>query len=325
MTETSLPNVVAIGGGTGLSTVLRGLKKLNCKISAVVTVGDDGGSSGRLRKDMGILPPGDIRNCIVALAEAESDMTALFNHRFQKGELKGHNFGNLFLAAMTEMTGDFQEAVRAMSRILAVKGTVLPATLSDVVLMAEMEDGSIVSGEANISAANGKIKRLRLHPEDPPALSEAVCEIENADVIAIGPGSLYTSVIPNLLVQGIREAIERSNAQKVYVCNIMTQPGETHNYTAFDHIKAIQEHAGRLFTYVIINTGIPPVKLRENYANENKYLVVPDLDVIEAQGYVPITGNFIASDDLAHHNSEKIADAILALARPSMNAKEGLY
>ncbi|MGI6662784.1 MAG: gluconeogenesis factor YvcK family protein [Bacillota bacterium] len=223
--------IVAIGGGTGLASVLRGLKSLDCDITAIVTVADDGGSSGRLRKDMGMLPPGDIRNCLLALAEAEPDMTSLFNHRFARGALAGHNFGNLFLAAMTEMTGDFQLAVKTMSRILAVKGRVVPATLSDVTLRADMEDGSVVLGEYAIPQVRKRIRKLSLVPPDPPALDEAVSAIGGADGIIIGPGSLYTSVIPNLLVPGIREAIAASSAKKLYVCNIMTQPGETDGYS----------------------------------------------------------------------------------------------
>ncbi|MGB4026110.1 MAG: gluconeogenesis factor YvcK family protein, partial [Bacillota bacterium] len=238
------PKLVVIGGGTGLATVLRGLKAFDCNITAIVTVADDGGSSGLLRKDMGILPPGDIRNCLLALAEAEPEMTALFNHRFSKGKLKGHCFGNLFLAAMTEMTGDFQEAIRAMSRILAVKGKVLPATLSDVSLVAEMDDGSVVFGETAIPLAKGKIKQLRLQPEDPPALDDAVDEIRAADGIIIGPGSLFTSIIPNLLVRGIRQAVAEAAGCKLYICNVMTQPGETDGFDVLDHIQAIQDHAG---------------------------------------------------------------------------------
>ena len=316
MKSSVLPKVVAIGGGTGLSTILRGLKSFPCEISAIVTVADDGGSSGRLRKDMGILPPGDIRNCIIALAEAETDMTALFGHRFQKGELKGHSFGNLFLAAMTEMTGDFQVAIRTMSRILAVKGKVLPATLSNVTLVADMGDGTKVLGETNIPAANGKIKRVSLVPENPPALDEAMYAIDTADIIVIGPGSLYTSIIPNLLVQGIPGAIKKSKGNKVYICNIMTQPGETDGYSACDHVRAIEEHAGRLFTYVVVNTGVPSNELSEKYAIENKRLVLPDIGALRAAGYMPITGDFLAGSDIAHHDSYKIARTILDLADP---------
>ncbi len=302
--------LVALGGGTGLASVLRGLKDFSCQLTAIVTVADDGGSSGRLRKDMGILPPGDIRNCLLALAEAEPDMTALFNHRFSKGELKGHNFGNLFLAAMTEMTGDFQEAVRAMSRVLAVRGKVLPATLSDVSLAAEMTSGDLVFGEAAIPKAAGKIKTMSLHPKDPPALSDAVKEIQTADGIIIGPGSLFTSVIPNLLVRGIRQAILKSKAPKLYVCNVMTEPGETDGFSVLDHIQAIQDHAGRLFSHVLINSAEAPEDIRAKYAEEGKHQVTLDLTSLKALGYEPISGDYLAKGDLAHHDPKKLGAAI---------------
>lgn len=307
------PRMVAIGGGTGLATVLRGLKSFSCDLCAIVTVTDDGGSSGRLRKDMGILPPGDIRNCILALAEAEPDMTSLFNHRFTKGELKGHNFGNLFLAAMTEMTGDFQIAVRAMSRILAVKGKVLPATLSDVTLYAEMQDGKVIYGEYAIPNARGIIKRVGLKPKDPPALDEAVMEIQRADGIVIGPGSLFTSVIPNLLVAGIRNAIRNSKVPKIYVCNVMTQPGETDGYTAFDHVKAIEEHAGRLFTHVLVNTGFAPREVVDKYASEGRYPVWGNVEELKARGYITITGDYLAKGDLARHDPVRLGSSIISI------------
>lgn len=315
--------IVAVGGGTGLATVLRGLKSFRCEIAAIVTVADDGGSSGRLRKDMGILPPGDIRNCLLALAEAEPDMAALFNHRFEKGELTGHNFGNLFLAAMTEMTGDFQEAVRAMSRILAVKGKVLPATLSDVTLAAEMEDGTTVLGEAAIPLAGGKIKRLGLRPENPPALDEAIHEIRKADGIVIGPGSLYTSILPNLLVEGIRQAIQELLAPKLYVCNVMTQPGETDGFTAFDHVQAIYCHAGIMFSHVLVNTTCAPFDVAEKYSIENKYQVDPALEALRSSGYIPIAGNYLAKSDLARHDSLKLGAAIITFVQ-SQKDKEGV-
>jgi uncharacterized cofD-like protein len=305
------PKLVVIGGGTGLATVLRGLKAFDCNITAIVTVADDGGSSGLLRKDMGILPPGDIRNCLLALAEAEPEMTALFNHRFSKGKLKGHCFGNLFLAAMTEMTGDFQEAIRAMSRILAVKGKVLPATLSDVSLVAEMDDGSVVFGETAIPLAKGKIKQLRLQPEDPPALDDAVDEIRAADGIIIGPGSLFTSIIPNLLVRGIRQAVAEAAGCKLYICNVMTQPGETDGFDVLDHIQAIQDHAGPLFSHVLVNTAGAPQDVLEKYAEEGKYQVAADLEQLKQAGYQVISGDFLARGDLARHDSFKVATTIM--------------
>ncbi len=310
MREQGRPKIVAIGGGTGLASVLRGLKSRDCELTAIVTVADDGGSSGRLRKEMGILPPGDVRNCLLALAEAEPDMTSLFNHRFEKGELSGHNFGNLFLAAMTEMTGDFQLAVRTMSRILAVTGTVLPATLCDVSLEAEMEDGSTVVGEYAIPLARKRIRRLHIRPADPPALDEAVKQIDEADGIVIGPGSLYTSVIPNLLVPGIRAAIDRSSAPKMYICNVMTQLGETESYSALDHVLAIESHAGRLFTHVLVNTATAPAEIAAKYALEGKFQVLVDSKALADRGYVSVTGDYLTRGDLARHDSENLARSI---------------
>ncbi len=302
--------IVALGGGTGLGVVLRGLKTFACELTAVVTVTDDGGSSGRLREHMGILPPGDIRNCLLALAEAEPDMAALFNHRFSKGELKGHNFGNLFLAAMTEITGDFQKAVRAMSRILAVKGKVLPATLTDVSLKARMEDGSVITGEVAISSAPGKIEKIELQPANPPALDDAIAQIQSANGIIIGPGSLFTSIIPNLLVKDIRNAIYESKAPKLYICNVMTEPGETDKFAASDHVLAIEKHAGTLFSHVLINTAKAPMQVIEKYAVEEKQAVIPDLDVLKSLGYKPISGDYLAKGDLAHHDPFKLAQSV---------------
>ncbi len=311
MNDHAGPKIVAIGGGTGLASVLRGLKYHQCDLTAIVTVADDGGSSGRLRRDMGILPPGDIRNCILALAHAEPDMTSLFNHRFQKGGLKGHNFGNLFLAAMTEMTGDFQVAVKALSSVLAVRGRVLPATLCDVTLAAEMEDGSMVHGEYNIPEARKRIAKLHLEPDSPIALDEAVLEIETADGIVLGPGSLYTSVIPNLLVPGIRRAIRTSSARKLYICNIMTQPGETDGYSAYDHVKTIEDHAGRLFTHVLVNTATAPEEITERYRVEGRFQVKADVNALTANGYTPICGDYLTRGDLARHESFRLAGSLI--------------
>ncbi len=310
MTSPERIRIVAIGGGTGLASVLRGLKTYPCDITAVVTVADDGGSSGRLRKDMGILPPGDIRNCLLALANTEPVMASLFNHRFTRGALAGHNFGNLFLAAVTEMTGDFQIAVRTMSEILAVRGKVLPATLCDVTLYAEMEDGTMVNGEFAIPEARKKIRRLGLNPPDPRALDEAVEEIHQAHGIIIGPGSLFTSVIPNLLVPGIREAIADSKARKLYICNVMTQPGETDGFSASDHVRAIQEHAGRLFSHVLVNVGTAPQDMAGRYAAEGRYPVIADQGLLLASGYTPISGQFLTSADLARHDPARLGRSI---------------
>ena len=260
------PRVVAIGGGSGLSVLLRGLKHFTANITAIVTVADDGGSSGRLRREMGMLPPGDIRNCLVALAEAEPLMQALFQHRFSKGELSGHSFGNLFIAALTEMTSDFQEAVRVSSKVLAVRGRVLPSTLENVVLCARLSDGTVVRGETAISRSRGRISSVYLDPPAPRAVPEAVDAIEAADVVVIGPGSLYTSILPNLAVPDIVEAVRRARALKVYVVNVMTQPGETTGYTAGDHVSAVLSVLGEnCLDFVILNNQPVPPDITRRY------------------------------------------------------------
>lgn len=260
--------VVAIGGGTGLSMLLKGIKKYTNNITAVVTVGDDGGSSGRLREEMGILPPGDIRNCIAALADDENLITELFQYRFKNGEgLEGHSFGNLFLTALCAITGNMVKAVKESSNVLNIRGVVLPATLDDMKLAAEFEDGTIVKGESNIPEAHKNIKRLFTEPEVCRALPEVLTAIADADLIILGPGSLYTSVIPNLLVSGIVEAIMTSTAKKIYVCNIMTQPGETDNYSVASHVNALLNHAkGRkIIDAVLVNDSLPD-NISEGYA-----------------------------------------------------------
>lgn len=239
------PKIVAVGGGTGLSMLLKGIKHITNNITAVVTVGDDGGSSGRLREEMGVLPPGDIRNCIAALADDEDLVTKLFQYRFKTGEgLEGHSFGNLFLTALCSITGDMVRAVKESSNVLSIRGRVLPSTLDDMKLVAEMEDGRIIHGESNIPEAHGKIKRLFTDPQTCKALDDVIAAIKDAELIILGPGSLYTSVIPNLLIQEISHEIAKSNAKKIYVCNIMTQPGETDGYSVSDHVNALMKHAG---------------------------------------------------------------------------------
>ncbi|MDI6827265.1 MAG: YvcK family protein, partial [Armatimonadota bacterium] len=308
--------MVVIGGGTGLSALLRGLKEHTSNIAAIVTVTDDGGSSGRLQRQFGMLPPGDIRNCLVALADAEPLMTELFQHRFDEaGEgLSGHSFGNLLIAAMTSITGDFERAVKETSNILAIRGRVLPSTLQNVVLRAEMEDGSILEGETNITKSPLAIKRISLFPEDVMPLEETLEAIRFANAIVIGPGSLYTSVIPNLLVKGIVEAIMDSDAVKIYVCNVMTQPGETDHYRASDHVRAIFEHTGRrIFNYVLVNKEVPSIHLLEKYQREGAELVSPDVDTIREMGYKPVTGNYISETDVVRHDPQKLAQAIIRL------------
>ncbi|MDP2728782.1 MAG: YvcK family protein, partial [Dehalococcoidia bacterium] len=250
------PKIVAIGGGTGLSTLLRGLKECTANITAIVTVADDGGSSGRLRRALGVPPPGDFRQCIAALADTEPLVTELFQYRFGDGSgLDGHSFGNLFIVAMAGVTGSFERALQESSRVLAVRGQIIPSTLQDLVLHAELDDSSTLSGESKISESLCPIHRVFVEPDDPPAYPEAVKSILEADLIIIGPGSLYTSVLPNLLVKGVTEAIRSSPAPKVYVCNIATQPGETDNYTLGDHLTALERHVGgRLVNYVLANS-----------------------------------------------------------------------
>ena len=320
--------VVAIGGGTGLSTLLKGLKRFvltpslvesgQCAIlelCGVVTVSDDGGSSGRLRKEFNMLPPGDVRNCIVALSEDEALLSKLFQHRFQKGSgLEGHSFGNLFLAALTSITGDFAEAVRLSSEILLTRGHIYPATPTSVELEALMEDGSRVRGETKITASKGKIRELFLSPPDVEPLPQTLDAIASADLITIGPGSLFTSLIPNLLVRGIGQAIVESPAVKVFVCNLMTQANESLGLTAGDHIRALTSHAGaQLFDYALINQKPASNALKAKYALEGASQIVADLDAIEAMGVCPVLGDYLEEGAMARHATETVAKDLMAL------------
>jgi uncharacterized cofD-like protein len=309
------PKIVVLGGGTGLSTLLRGLKKLSTNLTAVVTVFDDGGSSGRLRREQGILPPGDIRNCLVALAEAEPLLTRLFTHRFKGGALDGHSFGNLFIASMSQVTGDLETALKESSKVLAIRGRVLPATLKDVTLCAEMTDGTLVEGESAITRAGKTIRRVFLRPERVPPLADALEAIGDADLIVLGPGSLYTSVLPNLLVEGFVPALRRSRALKVYVCNVMTQQGETRGFRASDHARVLLEQGGRgLFDYVLVNTRRPrSPELLARYSREGAEPVDPDLDAIRALGLRPVSEDLISEEELVRHDPRKIAAALLQL------------
>jgi len=311
--------VVVIGGGTGLSTMLRGIKRYTANIVAIVTVTDDGGSSGKLRQELGILPPGDIRNCLIALADAEGAMTALLQHRFRDdaGNLSGHSVGNLLIAAMTQIKdGDFERAVQEISKVLAIRGRVLPSTLTHVSLRAEMEDGACVEGETAIVAYPARIRRMHLNPPDVEPPQEAVEAIRQADVIVLGPGSLFTSVIPNLLVPKIADALRATDALRVYVCNVMTQPGETDGFTASDHVRAIEAHAGgRVFDYVLVNNATPAPELMERYHASGQQLVVADIDRIRQMGYKVIAGNFISQSDYVRHDPVRLAEAILRLAK----------
>ncbi|MBC5798946.1 MAG: YvcK family protein [Candidatus Eremiobacteraeota bacterium] len=306
--------IVAIGGGTGLSTLLRGLKRSTSNLTAVVTVTDDGGSSGRLRNELGILPPGDIRNCLVALSDDEAMVTDLFKYRFAEGEgLTGHSFGNLFLAAMTGITGNFDRAIKESSRVLKIKGRVLPATLETVRLCAQLEDGSFVRGETNISASHRRIVRLSLEPPGARPLREVLDAIRDADAIVMGPGSLYTSVLPNVLVEGIARAVADANALKMYVCNVMTQPGETDEFTASAHVRTLLEQSGeRLCDYVILNEE-PPRRLLEAYAEEGQIPVDADRTAIEALGVRVIGANVISETQTVRHDSGRLADIVLKM------------
>ena len=315
--ENNEAKVVVIGGGTGLSTMLRGLKQYTSHITAIVTVGDDGGGSGKLREDLGMLPPGDIRNCILALADTEPLMEDLLQYRFTEGSLKGQCFGNLFLAAMAGISENFEDAVQKMSSVLAVKGKVLPVTLDDMKLIAELENGEIIEGESKIPSEvivrNTRIKKIAIKPIDAKPLEEAIKEINNADVIIMGPGSLYTSIIPNLLVKGIPEAICKSPAKKVYISSVMTQPGETDGFKVSNHLKVLMDYGvAENIDYVIANNGIIPPDIKEKYAKENAELVVLDyenisnlnVNVIEAD-LIKITKRYVK------HNAEKLAELIM--------------
>jgi len=315
------PRIVAVGGGTGLSMLLSGIKNITNNITAVVSVGDDGGSSGRLRESLDILPPGDIRHCMTALADDEDLVTKLFKYRFKNGEgLEGHSFGNLFLTAMCAITGDMASAVKASANVISIRGRVLPSTLDDMKLVAEMEDGRIVHGESNIPEAGGKIKRLFSEPSDCKALPEVIDAIRNAELIILGPGSLYTSVIPNLLIKEISEEIANSKAKKIYVCNIMSQPGETDGYTVSDHLKALINHSGykKIVDTVLVNNYIPE-NLADKYQKSGSYPITVDLPEIKKLGIKVYAKNLVEPDKngLVRHSSSKVARNIYYWFRKS--------
>lgn len=304
--------VVAIGGGTGLPTLLRGLKHYTSEITAVVTVTDDGGSSGRLRGELGIPPPGDIRNCLVALAGAEPLMERLFQYRFDKGSLKGHSFGNLFIGALTEMLGDFEAAVRAASAVLRVHGYVLPSTTDNVQLGAVMTDGTIVMGETAITRSGKRIKRVFLRPEDCKPIPAVIHALRQAELIVLGPGSFYTSIIPNLLVDGVADAIRDSRAEVVTILNIMTQPGETDGYTAHDHLQAIADHLGAgLVKHVLVNSGPIDAARLERYAAQGAYPVVIDRERVIASGVRIIEDDIVSRGELIRHDPDRLARALI--------------
>ncbi|NEU30160.1 YvcK family protein [bacterium LRH843] len=307
--------LVVIGGGTGLSVLLRGLKTLPVSISAIVTVADDGGSSGRLRKELDIPPPGDVRNVLVALAEVEPLVEELFQHRFMNGNgLSGHSLGNLLLAGMTSITGDFAKGITELSKVLNVRGNVYPAANRSIVLHAEMEDGSIVSGESKIPLVRKRIKRVYLSPTDIQPLQASIRAIDEAELIVLGPGSLYTSVLPNLLVPGIADAIRRSKAKKVYICNVMTQGGETDGYAASDHLQAIISHCGEGIVEEILvdNHTCESEELLERYAEQGSVPVHVDEDRLKQMGVGMIQDRFVTEwQHMLRHDALKVSKALL--------------
>jgi uncharacterized cofD-like protein len=319
--------LVAIGGGTGLSTFLSGLKRLVGKheveeiwlenLSAIVTVSDDGGSSGRLRDELQMLPPGDIRNCMIALSEDSNLLSRLFRYRFRgNGELGGHSFGNLFLAALAEITGDFVEAVRLSSEVLASKGHIYPATLNDVRLVAELENGQVVRGETQITASRSSIKGLRLEPEQCLPLPEALAAIRGADVITVGPGSLYTSILPNLLVSRVANAIGEAQATKVFICNLMTQPGETDGYTARKHLEVVNRYSPEIrFDFVIVNNRLIGKEQAERYAADGAVQIGIDEDLTGStfDGETEIVrADLLDESEKVRHNPERLARVVIA-------------
>lgn len=319
MREKEQKIVTVIGGGTGLSTILRGLKRYNLKLNAIVTVSDDGGSSGRLSEDLGVLPPGDIRNCLVALADEESLMAKLFQYRFSNGALKGHSFGNLFLVAMSSVLGDFLLGIKETSKVLAIKGRVLPSTLTRVRLKAIFEDGTEIIGETAISSyKKSKIQKIELIPVNPSdkiyTTPEAILALSNSDLIIIGPGSLYTSIIPNLILKEIKEKLKEIYKRSLilYVCNVMTQPGETIGYKASDHLKAIIEHLGfNPIRYVIVNTRKPKEDILRKYQYLGADFVEPDIEEVRKLRVEVLLGDFINEDNLIRHDSYKLSEFIV--------------
>ena len=311
------PRIAAIGGGTGLSTFLRGIKERTSNVTGVVTVSDDGGSSGILRHELGILPPGDIRNCIVALAEAEPLMKELFEYRFTEGNgLAGHSFGNLFIAAMSGVTGNFEQAVSESSRVLKVTGRIVPSTLVDVRLTADMADGTVVLGETNIAASPKRIRDVQVSPAEPEAFDAATNAIRDAELTVIGPGSLYTSLIPNLLIPGIARALIESEEPVVYVCNIATQPGETDGYTLRDHLEAIDQHLpGLAIDYVVANSNMKP--LGPDF---------PSSELVEISDVGSFTGRLITADLMndgfrGHHDPVKLASVLMDIHQETRDAR----
>ncbi|SDN00253.1 conserved hypothetical protein, cofD-related [Fictibacillus solisalsi] len=310
-----ISKVVVLGGGTGLSVLLRGLKRFPVDITAIVTVADDGGSSGRLRKDYDMPPPGDIRNVLAALSEVEPLVEQLFQHRFTTGDgITGHSLGNLLLAAMHDITGDFVMGIKELSKVLNVRGQVLPAANKSVILNAEYEDGSIITGESKIPLRNKRIKRVFLTPDHIEPLQASVDAINEADLIVVGPGSLYTSILPNLLVGGIREAVSKSTVPRVYVCNAMTQKGETNHFSASDHVQALIDHFGKkIIDVVIVNNEIIPAEFLELYREEGAEQVLCDMERLKSFGFDIISDNIIQYGTLVRHDARRVSELLLSL------------
>ena len=324
------PHIVVVGGGTGLSVLLRGLKEYTSNITAIVSVTDDGGSSGKLRGQLGILPPGDLRNCLVALADTEPSMEKLFSYRFTQGEeLAGHNLGNLLIAALTDLTGSFEAAINEVGKVLAIRGKVVPATYANLALGAELADGSMVMGESAISQSSQRIKRVFLEPAACEPAPEAIEAIRGADAIVLGPGSLYTSIIPNLLIPGMGEAIKQACGLKIYVCNVMTQAGETKDYRAGDHLAALYEHSGSgVVDYMIVNSQKIPALYEKKYAAEGAQLVQIDEKRIAQMGVKLLQMPLIQENNYIRHNSQKLAALILRCWLSNCKEdkeKEGFY
>jgi len=321
------PSIVALGGGTGLSNMLRGLKAHTSRLTAIVTMADDGGGSGTLRDELGMPPPGDVRNCLQALANTEPTMEQLLGYRFTEGGLKGQSMGNLFLAALNDISGSFYEAIRKMSEVLAITGRVLPVTTVDVRLTAVFEDGTEVIGESKITEhkkrSDKRIMRVALFPKNPPALKDSIEAIENAELILLGPGSLYTSIIPNLLTKGIAEAIAESDALKIYVLNVTTQDGETEGYTASDHVKALFAHSGRkLFDYCLANSAPLPADVALRYNTQGACQTVVDTDELEKLGVKTLMCPMLdCSDGFARHDSKMLAREIMHLYKEKSPTK----
>lgn len=319
-----IPRIVVMGGGTGLSVMLRGLKRMPLDITAIVTVADDGGSSGILRSELNIPPPGDIRNVLVGLADVEPMLEKVLEYRFNTGNgLAGHSLGNLILAAMTDITGDFVTGVKELSKVLAVRGRVLPASGQAVVLNAELDNGEIIVGESRIPSAKHPIKRVFIEPANVAPLEEALDALREADAILIGPGSLFTSILPNLLVPQMAKTIEQSSAVKMYVCNVMTQPGETDRFSVSDHLQAIENHVGcRLFDYVIVNNGDIPEDVIERYAEQGAMPVRLDLDKVTEQGYQVIADTLVLFRTYLRHDADRLSGHINRLVKGWLSEEE---